>query len=146
MSLDILAATQRDLSRRLAADYRIVTADTPEAAFAELDIDDQVALAGALPAHRHHRGGFPQCVPPLHLAAKRLLLITYGDVAAGRAGVRAMALGLLDDYLNKPWGDPELELYPVVSSCSASEPGLRGRRLATGSSSGSSPAVVGPLS
>ena len=44
---DILAATQRDLSRRLAADYRIVTADTPEAAFAELDIDDQVALVMA---------------------------------------------------------------------------------------------------
>jgi hypothetical protein len=27
-----------------------------------------------------------------------------------------MALGLLDDYLNKPWGDPEIELYPIVSA------------------------------
>jgi hypothetical protein len=44
---DILAATQRDLSRRFAADYRIVTADAPEAAFAELDIGDQVALVMA---------------------------------------------------------------------------------------------------
>jgi hypothetical protein len=84
----------------------------------------------------------------LHPAAKRLLLITYGDIATGRAGVRAMALGLLDDFLNKPWGDPELELYPVkppptsrrrvgsrlsrvllregsFRSYSASEPGLR---------------------
>ena len=33
---DILAAIERDLSRRFAADYRIVTTDTPEAALDEL--------------------------------------------------------------------------------------------------------------
>ena len=82
----------------------------------------------------------------LHPAAKRLLLITYGDIAAGRAAVRAMALGQLDDCLNKPWGDPELELYPVVSELlSQRAPRRGGRRLPTGGRPDSSPAVVGPL-
>jgi FAD dependent oxidoreductase len=40
----ILAALQRDLPRRFAADYRTVTADTPEAALAELHPEDQVAV------------------------------------------------------------------------------------------------------
>lgn len=114
--LDILAAMERDLSRRFAADYRIVTADTPEAAFAKLDIGDQVALVIAGHSLTDTTGvDFLSTCHQLHPAAKRLLLITYGDIAVGRAGVRAMALGLLDDYLNKPWGNPELELYPVVS-------------------------------
>jgi thioredoxin reductase (NADPH) len=44
---DIIAALHRDLIRRFGADYRIVTAKTPEAALAELDADDQVAVAVA---------------------------------------------------------------------------------------------------
>jgi len=44
----ILAALRRDLPRRFAADYRTVTADTPEAALAELDPEDEVADAAAL--------------------------------------------------------------------------------------------------
>jgi thioredoxin reductase (NADPH) len=113
---DILAAIQRDLTRRFAADYRIVTAETPEGASAELDAADQVALVIA----GHWLAGttgvdFLTACHQLHPAAKRLILITYGDIAAGRAAVRAMALGQLDHYLNKPWGNPELELYPTVS-------------------------------
>jgi thioredoxin reductase (NADPH) len=113
---DILAAIQRDLTRRFAADYRIVTAETPEGASAELDAADQVALVIA----GHWLAGttgvdFLTACHQLHPAAKRLILITYGDIVAGRAAVRAMALGQLDHYLNKPWGDPELELYPAVS-------------------------------
>ena len=50
-----------------------------------------------------------------HPTAKRLLLITYGDFAAGKAAVQAMALGQVDHYLDKPWGDPELALYPMIS-------------------------------
>jgi thioredoxin reductase (NADPH) len=76
----------------------------------------------------------------LHPAAKRVLLITYGDIAAGRADVRAMALGHLDDYLNKPWGDPELELYREVSE-------LLSQRARAAVAAGSQPVavrVVGP--
>jgi thioredoxin reductase (NADPH) len=105
---NILAAIQRDLTRRFAADYRIVTTETPEGASAELDAADQVALVIA----GHWLAGttgvdFLTACHQLHPAAKRLILITYGDVAAGRAAVRGMALGQLDHYVNKPWGNPE---------------------------------------
>ena len=127
---------QRDLSRRFAADYRIVTADTPEAAFAELDIGDQVALVIAGHSLTDTTGvDFLNTCHHLHPAAKRLLLITYGDIAVGRAAVRAMALGLLDDSLNKPWGDPELELYPVVSE-------LLSQRARAAVAAGSQPVAV----
>ena len=76
----------------------------------------------------------------LHPAAKRLILITYGDIVAGRSAVRAMALGQLDHYLNKPWGDPELDLYPTVSE-------LLSQRLRAAVAAGSQPEavkIVGP--
>jgi thioredoxin reductase (NADPH) len=113
---DILAAIERDLTRRFAADYRIVTADSPEGAFAGLDVDDQVAVVIASQWLAGTTGvDFLNACHQLHPAAKRLILVAYGDIVAGRAAVRAMALGQLDHYLNKPWGDPELELYPTVS-------------------------------
>jgi thioredoxin reductase (NADPH) len=113
---DILAAIGRDLTRRFAADYRIVTTDTPEDAFAELDVAGQVALiiAGQWLAGTTGVDFLIEC-HQLHPAAKRLILITYRDIAAGQAAVRGMALGQLDHYLNKPWVDPELDLYPTVS-------------------------------
>ncbi len=132
---EILTAMERDLSRRFA-DHRIVTADSPEAAFAELDIGDQVALVVAGQSLTDTTGvDFLNACHQLHPAAKRLLLITYGDIAAGRAGVRAVALGLLDDCLNKPWGDPELELYPVVSQ-------LLSQRARAAVAAGSQPVAV----
>ena len=138
---DILAAIERDLTRRFAADYRIVTTDKPEGAFAELDVADQVALiiAGQWLAGTTGVDFLTAC-HQLHPAAKRLILITYGDVVAGRAAVRAMALGQLDHYLNKPWGDPELELYPTVSE-------LLSQRVRAAVAAGSQPEavrIVGP--
>jgi thioredoxin reductase (NADPH) len=38
----------------------------------------------------------------LYPAAERVLLIPFGDVAAGTAGLQAMALGQLDHWLNTP--------------------------------------------
>jgi thioredoxin reductase (NADPH) len=138
---DILAAIQRDLTRRFAADYRIVTAETPEGAFIELDVADQVALVIAGQWLAGTTGvDFLTACHQLHPAAKRLILITYGDITAGRAAVRAMALGQLDHYLNKPWGDPELELYPTVSE-------LLSQRLRVVVAAGSQPEavrIVGP--
>ena len=138
---DILAAIQRDLTRRFAADYRIVTAETPEGAFIELDVADQVALVIAGQWLAGTTGvDFLTACHQLHPAAKRLILITYGDITAGRAAVRAMALGQLDHYLNKPWGDPELELYPTVSE-------LLSQRVRAVVPAGSQPeavSIVGP--
>jgi thioredoxin reductase (NADPH) len=138
---DILVAIERDLTRRFAADYRIVTRDTPEGAFAELNVDDQVAVVIAGQWLAETTGvDFLNACHQLHPAAKRLILISYGDIVAGRAAVRAMALGQLDHYLNKPWGNPELELYPTVSE-------LLSQRLRAAVASGSQPEavkIVGP--
>jgi thioredoxin reductase (NADPH) len=138
---DILTALQRDLTRRFAADYRIVTADAPDAALAELDADDQVAVVIAGQWLTDTTGvDFLSACHQLYPAAKRVLLITYGDYAGGTAAVRAISLGQLDQAFNKPWGDPELELYPAVSDL------LSQRRRAT-VAAGSQPEVawiVGP--
>ena len=113
---EVVAALDHDLTRRFAGDYRIVTAETPAAALVELDADDEVAVVIAGQWLSGTTGiDFLSACHQLHPAAKRLLLITNGDFLGGQAAVRAMALGQLDDYVNKPWGNPELELYPTVS-------------------------------
>jgi CheY-like chemotaxis protein len=117
---DTLAALERDLGRRLGADYQVVAVDSPADGLGILErlaaAGDEVALLLAdqwLPGmtgiqllSRAHA---------VHPAAKRVLLITYDDVAAGVAGLQAMALGQLDHWLNTPFGPPELQLYPAVS-------------------------------
>ena len=40
----VLEALERDITRRFKADYRVVTAATPEAALTELGADDEVAV------------------------------------------------------------------------------------------------------
>jgi thioredoxin reductase (NADPH) len=116
----MLTALQQALRRRFGADYQILAADTPAAALDALgrlsEAREQVAvlladqwLAGMTGVQ------FLSGAHELHPAAKRLLFIPYGDVAAGTAGLQAMALGQLDDWLNTPVGPPELRLYPAVS-------------------------------
>lgn len=91
---DIITALQRDLTRRFATDYRIVTAKTPEAALAELDVDDQVAVALAGQWLNDTTGvHFLSACHQLYPAAKRVLLITYGDYAGGTAAVRRSRWG-----------------------------------------------------
>jgi thioredoxin reductase (NADPH) len=138
---DILAAMERDLSRRFAVDYRIVISDNSETVLAELDTDTELAVAMAGQWLADTSGvDFLRACHQLYPAAKRLLLITYGDVIGGTAALRAMALGQLDHYLNKPWGDPELELYPTITE-------LLSQRSRAAVAAGSQPEVlriVGP--
>ena len=138
---DILAAMERDLSRRFGVDYRIVISDNSETVLAELDTDTELAVAMAGQWLADTSGvDFLRACHQLYPAAKRLLLITYGDVIGGTAALRAMALGQLDHYLNKPWGDPELELYPTITE-------LLSQRSRAAVAAGSQPEVlriVGP--
>jgi thioredoxin reductase (NADPH) len=87
---DILAAIQRDLSRRFATDYRIVAGDSRDAAMAKLEADAEVAVAMAGQWLTDTMGlDFLGECRQRHPAAKRLLLITHGDFAAGQAALRA---------------------------------------------------------
>ncbi len=117
---EVLAALEQALLRRFGADYQIVAADTPAAALDVLgrlgQAGEQVALMLADQWHQGMTGVQLLCrAHELHPTAKRVLFITYGDAAAGTAGLQAMALGPPDHYLNAPWGPPELQLYPTLS-------------------------------
>ena len=117
---DTLAALEQTLQTRFGPDYQILTAATPTAALKTLrqlrQDGDQVALVLADQWLAGMTGVELLCqAHELHPTAKRALFITYGDAAAGTAGLQAMALGQLDLYLNAPWGPPELQLYPAIA-------------------------------
>jgi thioredoxin reductase (NADPH) len=116
---EMLWALEGDLGRRFRADYQIIAAATPEAGLDTLgrlrQAREQVALLLADQWLAGMTGVEFLCrAHELHPTAKRVLFMTYGDAAAGTAGLQAMALGQLDHYLNAPWGPPELQLYPTV--------------------------------
>jgi thioredoxin reductase (NADPH) len=116
----MLAALEQALRRRFGFDYQIVAADAPAAALEVLgrlnQAGEQLALLLADESLQGMTGVELLCqAHALHPAAKRVLLITYGDAAAGVAALQAMALGQLDHWLNTPFGPPELRLYPAVS-------------------------------
>jgi thioredoxin reductase (NADPH) len=117
---DLLMELERELGRRFGADYQVLAAGTPAAALAELGrlgrAGEQVAALLAAQRLEGMTGVQLLCrAHQLHPAARRVLLIAYGDVDAGVAGLQAMALGQLDHWLNTPWGAPELQLYPAVA-------------------------------
>jgi thioredoxin reductase (NADPH) len=116
----VLAALDQALQSRFGSDYQILTATTPAATLDTLgrfrQAGEQVALVLADQWLQGMTGvEFLRRAHELHPTAKRVLCITYGDAAAGTAGLQAMALGQLDHYLNAPWGPPELQLYPAIS-------------------------------
>jgi thioredoxin reductase (NADPH) len=100
-SPDTLTALEQALKRRYGADYQVLATGAPAAALAALEqlseAGDPVALlladqwlagmAGVELLSRAHQ---------LHPAAKRVLLVPYGDVAGWVTGLQAMALGQLD--------------------------------------------------
>src|SRR6266498_1323752 len=116
----MLAGLEQALARRFGTDYEVLGADTPAAALEALgrlsQAGEQVALLLADQSLEGMTGVELLCqAHALHPTAKRVLLITYGDAAAGVAALQAMALGQFDDWLNTPFGSP-LELVRVVGS------------------------------
>jgi thioredoxin reductase (NADPH) len=115
-----LAALEQTLRTRFGPDYQILTTAAPAVALDTLrqlrQDGERVALVLADQWLAGMTGVEFLCqAHALHPTAKRVLFITYGDAAAGTAGLQAMALGQLDLYLNAPWGPPELQLYPAIS-------------------------------
>src|SRR4029079_15276291 len=50
----------------------------------------------------------------LHPDAQRALLVGWGDKRANESILQGCALGVLDNYILKPWSPPEVHLYPVI--------------------------------
>jgi thioredoxin reductase (NADPH) len=112
------------LKRRFGADYIVHSAATPEAALRTLrrlhDEAAEVALVIAdlrLPG----TGGveFLGQARECHPRAQYVLLTTIGDDAVTESLHRALALGHVDRFVEKPWRSPEEWLYPQLSEALA---------------------------
>ena len=113
---EVLRAVSRDLRHRYAEKYRIVRAESGEAALSALaefqQRGDAVALLLSDQRMPHLDGtGFLAQAALLFPDAKRALLTAYADT---QAAIRAINESRVHYYLTKPWDPPEEELYPVI--------------------------------
>jgi thioredoxin reductase (NADPH) len=111
-------AVARDLRRRYGNHYRIVRAESGDAA---LDALRQIKLRGeqvAVILADYRMPGmsgieFLEHAMDIFPAARRVLLTAYADTGAA---IDAINVVDLDHYLLKPWDPPEEKLYPVVDT------------------------------
>jgi thioredoxin reductase (NADPH) len=113
----VLRALETDLARRFGNDCRILNAENPERALADLtalaEQREPVALLIADHELPELTGvGFLERAHALHPLAKRILLVER-DYTAANPIVPAMMLGKIDYHLVKPWF-PEQSLFPAV--------------------------------
>ncbi|MGW1933463.1 FAD-dependent oxidoreductase [Streptomyces sp. NPDC001919] len=109
-------AIARDLRRRYGGGYRVVRAESGEAA---LDALRELKLRGDLVAVILADYRMPQMngiefleqALGVYPGARRVLLTAYADTGAA---IDAINVVDLDHYLLKPWDPPEEKLYPVV--------------------------------
>jgi thioredoxin reductase (NADPH) len=111
-------AVARDIRRRYGDRYRVVRADSGQAALAALrEIKlrgDQVAILLADYRMPQLTGiEFLEAAMDLFPAARRVLLTAYADTDAA---IDAINVVDLDHYLLKPWHPPEEKLYPVLDT------------------------------
>src|SRR6202050_3414469 len=113
---EVLKAVERDLRRQYAETYRVLSANSGQAA---LDLLDKLQQRGEPLALFLVDYRMPQMTGIEFLArampafpdAKRVLLTAYSDT---EAAIRAINEIKLDHYLLKPWDPPEQNLYPVL--------------------------------
>ncbi|WP_037909018.1 FAD-dependent oxidoreductase [Actinacidiphila yeochonensis] len=109
-------AVARDLRRRYGERYRVVRAESGQAA---LDALREMKLRGDLVAviladyRMPNMTGveFLELAMDVYPGARRVLLTAYADTGAA---IDAINVVDLDHYLLKPWDPPEEKLYPVV--------------------------------
>lgn len=113
---EVLRAVERDLRSRYSDRYRVLRADSGQAALdilRELQVrNDPVALL-LVDQRMPHMSGveFLRHANELFPAAKRVLLTAYADTDAA---IRAINEVAVHHYLLKPWDPPEQNLYPVL--------------------------------
>ena len=114
--LAVLSAVERDLRHKFGEKFRVVKADSGQAALEALKQvklrNEQVAVF-VVDQRMPGMTGVEFLVKAIQLEpdAKRLLLTAYADTDAA---IRAINDVRLDHYLMKPWDPPEERLYPVV--------------------------------
>ncbi len=112
----VLSAVSRDLRRRYGETYRVIRADSGEAALTALGElkrrGDPVALF-LVDQRMPRMSGVEFLAEAVNLypEAKRALLTAYADTDAA---IDAINKGRIHYYLLKPWDPPEVQLYPVL--------------------------------
>ncbi|HLY20397.1 MAG TPA: FAD-dependent oxidoreductase [Bryobacteraceae bacterium] len=113
---EVLRAVERDLRRQYGRNYRVLSANSGQAA---LDLLDRLRQRGEVLALFLVDYRMPQLNGIEFLSqamtafpdAKRVLLTAYSDT---EAAIRAINEIKLNHYLLKPWDPPEQNLYPVL--------------------------------
>jgi thioredoxin reductase (NADPH) len=112
----VLAAIRRDMRSRYRADYRVLAADSGEAALATIK---ELKARGDALAMLISDQRMPTMLGvdllskcrEIYPVARRVLLTAYSDVKAAIQGINEAHL---DHYLEKPWDPPEEHLFPAV--------------------------------
>jgi len=115
-----LRGISRELHKRYGEDYRVVCERHPEAALGRLqdlqEAGEDVALVLADQWMAGMSGpDFLTRVGEISTTAKRVLMVDWGDRAAVRPLQQAMALGRIDYYVTKPYGDHDERFHRVIS-------------------------------
>src|SRR5262245_22312922 len=105
----VLQAVEQAVRRRYGADYCIVAEASPDNARSRLgqarEQGDDIALVMANQWMPGMTGiEFLVEAHDLYPAAKRCLLINFGDTSTAAPIMQALALRQIDGYLPKPWG------------------------------------------
>ncbi|HME07080.1 MAG TPA: FAD-dependent oxidoreductase [Bryobacteraceae bacterium] len=113
---DVLRAIERDLRSRFSEHYRVIRADSGQAALETLrQLKTRSAPVSLLLADQRmpHMSGveFLHQAMAIYPDAKRALLTAYADTDAA---IQAINEVKIDHFLLKPWDPPENELYPVL--------------------------------
>ncbi|MCU0496497.1 MAG: FAD-dependent oxidoreductase [Anaerolineae bacterium] len=112
----VLSAITRDLRRRYGENYRIIRADSGQAALEavrELKHRNEAIALFLVDQRMPQLNGvqFLTEALPFYPNAKRALLTAYADTDAA---IQAINTASIHHYLLKPWDPPEEKLYPVL--------------------------------
>jgi thioredoxin reductase (NADPH) len=113
---EVLRAIERDLRSRYSKDYRVLRADSGQAALEMLHQlktrNDSVALM-LVDQRMPNMNGVTFLTEAIKIfpASKRVMLTAYADTDAA---IKAINDARIQHYLLKPWDPPDHNLYPVL--------------------------------
>jgi thioredoxin reductase (NADPH) len=113
---EVLRAVERDLRHRYVGDYRVLRAESGQAALEvvrELKVRNNPVALFLVDQRMPGMSGveFLRQAAELYPEAKRALLTAYADTDAA---IRAINEAGVNHYLLKPWDPPDENLYPVL--------------------------------
>jgi thioredoxin reductase (NADPH) len=113
---EVSRAIERDLRRKYANDYRVLRAESGQAALEivrELKLRANSVALFLVDQRMPGMSGveFLEQAIALYPEAKRVLLTAYADTDAAIAAINEAGI---NHYLLKPWDPPEENLYPII--------------------------------